>query len=150
MLPGLLDGERRALARLATMLVAGALCVLPMTTQGSSIAGASAVAARARAQSFAGPSPLAFPAYTVDRDPFVPADPQVEDAPAEAPSGTASAPVLRAVIVGDPPRALVEVDGNVHVVGIGDRAGALTVVAIDADGIALSDGSRLTISQEHS
>jgi len=152
MLPGLFDAQRRALARLATMLVAGALCVLPLTTQGSSIAGASDAAPSVREENLVEPSRLTFPAYTIDRDPFVPMDPRVDavDQDPEPSNGAAAeAPLLRAVIVGDPPRALIELGGVVHVTGAGDRIGKLTVVGIDADGVTLSDGSRLLIPGNH-
>ena len=43
MLPPLYDEDRRALARLATMLVTGSLCVLPLTAQTSPIAGAAVI-----------------------------------------------------------------------------------------------------------
>jgi hypothetical protein len=56
---------------------------------------------------------------------------------------------VRAVVLGNPARALVEEGGSVRVLGIGDRVGGSTVEAITADGITLSDGTRLTIAVSH-
>jgi len=120
---------------------------------------------------------LSFPDYSVDRDPFVPdrriaAEIRVEAAPARAGQGDdigvvlpanagasatlpteqdargpGSVAVVRAVVLGDSPRALVDIDGSVHVVGIGDAVGDAAVVRIDAHGVALSDGSRLPMER---
>jgi hypothetical protein len=178
MLPALYDEDRRALARLATMLVAGSLCVLPLTAQTSPIAGAAVIRDIAQDPNLMPPTRLTFPAYEIRRDPFVPqgairakldnaasmgaeqsseigvvlpanagALPSAIPAPLPATSGIG--PVVRAIILGDPPRALVEVAGSVRVLGIGDRLGELTVVAITPGRVSLSDGSALILDGEH-
>ena len=75
MLPALHDDDRRALARLATMLIIGALSVLPVTTQSSSVAGAAGVRDVTNDANLMVPAHLTFPAYEISRDPFVPAGP---------------------------------------------------------------------------
>lgn len=175
MLPALYDDDRRALARLATMLVVGALCVLPITTQSSSVAGAAGVHDVTSDPNIAPPARLTFPAYEVSRDPFVPegsnrakldgaAVPMsvgqgsdigvVLPANAGAGQGTvasspssssAMGPVVRAIVLGNPPQALVEAGGTVHVLGVGDHLGELMVVGIRQGRVTLSDGSMLIL-----
>lgn len=175
MIPALYDEERRALARLSTMLIAGALCVLPLTTQSSPIAGAAGIRDRRQDPNLAAPTRLTFPVYEISRDPFVPQEGirakldytvsmnvgQTGDVgvilPANAgaleskvaaplPAGSGVDLVVRAIVLGDPPRALVEVAGTVRVVGIGDRLGEQTVVGITAGRVSLSDGSALMLN----
>lgn len=175
MLPALYDDDRRALARLATMLVACALCVLPLTTQSSTVAGAAGVRDISKDPNLIVPARLTFPAYEVSRDPFVPegsmrtklggvgvptnvrqgsdigivlppnAGASQGGVPASAQMGPTIGPVVRAIVLGDPPRALVEAGGTVRVLGVGDRLGDLTVVGITAGRVTLSDGSALIL-----
>jgi hypothetical protein len=174
-LPALFDNDRRALARLATMLVAGALCVLPLTTQTSPIAGAAGVHDTSEDSNLAPPAQLIFPAYEINRDPFVPQgamrakldsgtvpvdvgqgtdigivlppNPGASQGgvPQSIPGNPAVGPVVRAIVLGDPARALVEAGGTVRVLGVGDRLGALTVSAIAEGRVVLSDGSSLML-----
>jgi hypothetical protein len=177
MFPALYDDDRRVLARLATMLVLGALCVLPLTTQSSPIARASGVRDNTEYPNLAPPAQLTFPAYEISRDPFVPegamrakldysvpmsggqgsdidvALPANPDAtqgavsePIRAPLGIG--PVVRAIVLGYPPRALIETDGSVRVLGIGDTLGGLTIAGITAGRVSLSDGSTLILDSE--
>jgi len=177
MLPGLFDEDRRSLQRIATMLVVGAVGVLPLTMQSSSVAGAADARTSLRASAFELPPRLSFPAYSVSRDPFVPepairaklardafrigqsgeigmtSPPNTGAAQGGLPMGATAtlqtAPVVRAIVMGDPARALVEEGGGVRVLGVGDRVGELSVVAITADGITLSDGTRLRLEPSH-
>lgn len=174
MLPALYDDDRRALARLATMLVACALCVLPLTTQSSTVAGAAGVRDISTEPNLIVPARLTFPAYEIRRDPFVPegalrakidggvvptnvgqgndvgivlppnAGASQGSVPA-TPLGSTIGSVVRAIVLGDPPRALVEAGGMVRVLGVGDRLGDLTVVGITAGRVTLSDGSALIL-----
>ena len=175
MLPALYDDDRRALARLAAMLVAGALCVLPLTTQNSSVAGAADVRDVANDPNIAPPARLTFPAYEVSRDPFVPegsvrarldgaavpmsvgqsgdigvvlpasASGGQGTVPSFLPASLAMGPVVRAIVLGKPPQALIEAGGTVHVLGVGDRLGELTVLGITQGRVTLSDGSILLL-----
>ncbi|HTZ55230.1 MAG TPA: hypothetical protein VMB20_09185 [Candidatus Acidoferrum sp.] len=179
MLPALHDDERRALARLATMLIAGALCVLPLTAQNSPSAGAAGVHDITSVPNLVPPERLTFPAYEINRDPFVPqgamrvklegstvpmsvgpsddigvvlppnAGASQGGAPPSIPGGLVVGPVVRAIVLGDPPRALVEAGGTVRVLGVGDRLGALTVAGIVPGRVILSDGSALMLGDAH-
>ncbi|MGB6986449.1 MAG: hypothetical protein WBD74_10795 [Candidatus Aquilonibacter sp.] len=178
MLPALYDEDRRALARLATMLVAGSLCVLPLTTQSSPIAGAAGIRDFTRDTNLFPPAPLTFPAYQISRDPFEPQaamrakleyaasmnSPEESSeigvvlpanagalqggVPASLPETSGIGGVVRAIVLGDPPRALVEFGGAIRVLGIGDRLGALTVIGITEGRVSLSDGSALILAGE--
>jgi hypothetical protein len=176
MIPALYDDDRRALMRLASMLIAGALCILPLTTQTSPIAGAAGMHDLSDVAKLAPPARLTFPGYRISRDPFVVegkmrAMLDVGGAPMSVGQGSdigvvlppnAAAtqgslprlplglePIVRAIVLGDPPRALVEVGGAVRVVGVGDRLGTLAVVGIASGRVTLSDGSSLTLDGNH-
>jgi hypothetical protein len=164
MLPALYDEDRRALARLATMLATGALCILPLTTQSSPVAGAAGIRDVSNGARLVVPARLTFPAYEVNRDPFVPdatmrskldvALPPTAAAlqggiPVAIPAGSSIGPVLRAVVLGDPPRALVEAGGMVRVLGVGDRLGDRAIVGITAGRVTFSDGSALILDGTH-
>lgn len=175
MLPALYDNDRRSLARLASTLIIGAIGVLPLTTQSSSVAGAADVRAQNDQSGLGLPPRLTFPAYSVSRDPFVP-EPSIRaklegsasrngqggeigvvlplnaGAAQTGPTGNGaspSAPIVRAIVLGNPARALVEDAGTVRVLGIGDRIGELAVAAITVDGVTLSDGTRLMLDDAH-
>lgn len=175
MLPALRDDDRRALARLATMLISGALCVLPLTTQSSPIAGAAGVSDVTQDLNLTPPARLTFPAYEINRDPFVPqgairakfdasaqsmnlgqgadigvvlppnAGATQGGVPQSAAGSSALAPIVRAIVLGDPPRALIDLSGTVRVLGVGDRLGALVVTGITEGRVTLSDGSALIL-----
>jgi len=151
-LPALYDSERRVLARFAAMLVLGACAVLPLTGQSTMIAGAagtqSPLGPRTR---LALPSQMAFPDYSIARDPFVPDRRFQADVSVVLPPNAgamANAPIVRAVVVGDAARALVEINGAVRVVAVGDKIGYLTVVQITSSSVFLSDGSRLPLDRQ--
>ena len=152
MIPGLYDDERRSLARWATMLILGGLAVLPVTTQSSSIAGASVVSAPTNDSGIELPSRLTFPGFSVRRDPFVPSHvgrEKLESAAiAPQPDAPAAVPIVRAVVLGNPARALVEEEGVVRVFAVGDRIGALAIAAITPSGITLSDGAHLLLAPQ--
>ncbi len=176
MLPGLYDDERRWLMRVAAMLVLGSLAMLPLTIQMSSVAVAAGEPAWVQNVSPATPPRLTFPGFSISRDPFVPDEAvreklegaamhlgQGDDIGVVLPpnagadgavvaslpaGGPAIAPSVRAVVLGNPARALVEENGSVRVLGIGDRIGDLRVIAITSGGIALSDGSHLLLAAQ--
>jgi hypothetical protein len=150
MLPGLFDDQRRDVARLAAMLTFGAAATLPLTAQPSLVAGAAnAASALADAPLPSPPAKLTFPVLTVERDPFVPDPVAVNQGvvrmAADAPATAVHAPILRAVIVGDPTRALVDVNGDIRVVGVGDRIGDLVIDRVTSEAVVLSDGSQLEL-----
>jgi hypothetical protein len=176
MLPALYDDDRRALMRLAGMLIAGALCILPLTTQTSPIAGAAGMHDRADVTNLVPPARLTFPGYEISRDPFAPEGKMLATLDtggmrmsvgqssgigvvlppnAGATQGSPPAlpidlsPIVRAIVLGDPPRALVDAGGTVRVLGVGDRLGTLTVVGITLGRVTLSDGSNLILEGIH-
>jgi hypothetical protein len=59
-----------------------------------------------------------------------------------APAGTV---VVRAIVVGDSARALVDVGGAVGVLGVGDAIGDQKIRAITSSGITLSDGTTIPL-----
>jgi hypothetical protein len=148
MLPGLFDDERAAIRRAATMLIAGSLAVLPLTAQHSLEAGAAAAQDVPHAAIAAPPPRMEFPAFEVERDPFVPVrvPPSAQPAPL-APAAAAGPALVRAIVTGSPTRALIDEGGSVRIVGPGDRLGDLTILSIARDGIELSDGSHLPLAQ---
>ncbi len=137
MLPALLDDDRRTLARVALTMCAASLAILPMTIPSSGTARADAQRARGVRRELGVPGRLTFPTMAFARDPF---EPDATDS--EAVPGA----VLRAVVTGVQPRALVEVAGVARVVRVGDRIGRATVVSIEATGVALSGGIELHVT----
>jgi hypothetical protein len=111
--------------------------------------------------------PLRYPALSLTRDPFLaPPSLRLDAAPTEAIAGigpgfilppnlAASAdggptvvPIgvsLRAVVVGNIPKALVQIGTRTLLVGIGSRVAGSIVVEIDAKSVRLSDGTRLVL-----
>jgi hypothetical protein len=145
MLPGLYDDQRPVYTRIAAMMIAGSLAVLPLTAQSSHSADATALHGERPDAEIATPQRLTFPDYSVTRDPFVPL--QIDDtlaAQSAVPPSVGGAR-LRAIVLGDQARALVEIGGSVHVVGVGDRVGSVQVLQIGANALTLSDGTRLEL-----
>jgi hypothetical protein len=170
MLPALFDDERRMLTRLATMLCCGAFALLPLTTQTHGIASAEGSALVPALRQPDLPSRLTFPGIALARDPFV-ADPTVvltaptaefetnahgigvvlppnAGAEGESSPAIASASTVRAVVIGEQSRALVDTGDGVHVFSVGDRLGNATIVRIDRNGLTLSNGARVLLREE--
>ncbi len=160
----LYDSQRATLLRVAVMLTIGACATLPLTLPPSSVyANADSLAPTAGNLAVPQvPGRMQYPEIVIARDPFV-ADAGVLArngvrpplvASDSAPNGQAATndergaflPVVRAVVSGDQPRALVEMNGSVQVLGIGDKLGADTVMSIDPSGIELSSGIRVGIA----
>ena len=147
MLPALFDDDRRSLARLAGMMAFGALAVLPLTAQPSFVASATAEPQPLKEDALLPPARVSFPDYAVQRDPFVAPRADLSDPLLQsAGSRGASLPIVRAIILGTPARALIEVGGTMRVVGVGDRLGESAIVRIDADAVTLADGTHLALS----
>ena len=148
MLPPLTDERRRELKHLATFLCCGTFAVLAAIVQSgaNARAGLAVPPASVRALSVVR---RAVPAELVlARDPFLP------DVRSRGEGGHAAAhaaedvPVVRAVVVGQNGRALVERGADVQVLGVGDALAGSVVVAIDAAGIVLLDGRRVPLAPE--
>lgn len=153
----LYDDQREALIRLGTMLAVGACAVLPFTLSPSTLSASAEPATASAAVSVpAVPGRIEFPTIAVSRDPFVP-DQNVlarngiaPDLKMMAPAGeslgsSSLLPIVRAVVTGDEPRALIENGGTVQVLAVGDKLGVETIASIDASGVTLSSGIRLVL-----
>jgi hypothetical protein len=133
MLPALCDEERSLVFRWA-LLIAGAACALaPLNGSSSNTSvrlrtAGDSLSARYRLSTF---HPQGF---QVARDPFVP---QAADLPANA--------VVRAVLLGETPHALIETGNRTILVGIGDVFAGVRITRIDDGGVLLSDGSRILL-----
>ena len=59
--------------------------------------------------------------------------------------GIVAAPVVRAVVLGKHPKALLEIDGRTRIVGAGARLRGIAIDAVTAQGVTLEDGERLPV-----
>jgi hypothetical protein len=101
------------------------------------------------------PQRLRFPEITIRRDPFLATGVATEGGAAVGdrngggivlpPNAAASTPVLRAVILGSVPKALVEIAGRSAIVGIGSPLADSTVVEISPTSLLLEDGVMLAL-----
>jgi len=124
-----------------------ALGVLPVTGRVSATASAAAVGPEREETVAAAPGKLVFPSYSLGRDPFVPA--VSEASRTEAADPTPSGPIVRAIVTGSQPRALIEIGGSVRMIAVGDRVGEAIVLSIDSEGVSLSGSVRLPIAADH-
>lgn len=167
----LYDDERRTLIQTGVLLICGACAVLPFTISPASVSAQAQEAPNALYLAApVVPGRLRFPDVSVNRDPFipdqtgqsslaVPLDASSSDGgigivlppnpgasgdsiPSSAPTGIA----VRAIVLGDQSRALIDIGSSVRVVGIGDLIGSATVRAIDAHRVILSNGMKLTLA----
>jgi hypothetical protein len=98
------------------------------------------------------PERLVYPALNVRHDPFAratqppgaedDADPGIVLPPND---GIAAAPIVRAVVLGEHPKALLEIDGRTRIVGVGARLRGIAIEAVTSQGIRLDDGERLPV-----
>ena len=169
MLPALRDSERRFLIQVALMLACGSLSLLPLTAESSSGAAAEIGASALSAAKSIEPESSPIPNISLRRDPFVP-DATVAAAASEATArsygsiggslppnagasdvslignlGTSGTPIVRAVILGARSKALVEMSGEVQVLGVGDAVGGSAIASVDDRGIVLSSGERILL-----
>lgn len=150
----LTTNQRRSITRasLATCIVS--LLLLPLAVPPRTSAGT--------AQGILGtmrvlpeiPSPLTYPVLTIRHNPFMRAALPIAggDEGALPPdfvlppnAGIASPPHLKALILGFSPKALIEVEGQTAIVGIGMRLEGAAIVRIDSRGVELDNGERLRL-----
>lgn len=132
--PALYDNQRSIMFRWGMLAAVTACTLAPLCSESS-------MSISASGSSFA---PLALTASegrrgvppTLARDPFIP---KATDLPENV--------VVRAVVLGAAPRALVQVGAQTMLVGVGDAVGGVPVVAIDDRGVRLSDGSLLRFQE---
>lgn len=105
------------------------------------------------------PPPLTYPALTIRRNPFVRpvlpiagGDDDMLPADFVLPpnAGIASPPHLKALILGVSPKALIEVDGQTAIVGLGMKLEGAAIVRIDSRGVELDNGEHLGLEARHS
>jgi hypothetical protein len=121
------------------------------------------------------PGHLTFPAIAVQRDPFaadaaalpvpaagshpafevrqgddigvvLPANAGAQDQPPLLGGSDAGSALVRGIVLGEEPQALIDTGSGVKVFGVGDRIGPDAIRAIDATGVTLSSGVRLRIA----
>ncbi len=171
MMRALTDDERRGLARVCAVLCTTSLLLMPLASSGSAgIDADQVIVARQAVRDAVLHSLRPEPEPILLRDPFVvpagefmPAHDAAEPATAGIPVGmhvTAGTPIasarsrtafstrVRAIILGDHPRALVEIGGIPRVVAPGDRIANALVVRVDALGVKLSNGVDLKLEAE--
>jgi len=141
------DAYRKRLFTFSAMLCAIPLFLMPIAGRSSFEFEQERAAFSARFS--APPASIAWRTQQipVSRDPFVP-DPHVQASTALDPALTNRADALalvRAVVTGASPHALVEERGDVRVVGIGDPVAGSPVVAIDRTGLRLQNGAALPL-----
>jgi hypothetical protein len=144
--------QRRTITRasLATCIVS--LLLLPLAMPPRTSAGAAHDISSAMRVLPDIPPPLTYPAVTIRHDPFVRAalpitggddDMLPPDFVLPPNAGIASPPHLKALILGVSPKALVEIDGQTAIVGIGMKLEGAAIVRIDSRGVELDNGERL-------
>jgi len=126
-----------------------AAVLVPVSASSTNIGGAQPLTVR-KSESI-GVSPWMAPPVLVSRDPFVPGNRWAEDpAPRVVPNAvraiTAPTVLVKAIVIGPHPLALLDEAGVMRIVGLGDAIGAARVSSISADQIVLSTGATLMIS----
>lgn len=129
MLPRLHDRQRGALFRWGVLAVVAASALGPLS--GSPAGVRSRVGSALELRVDLEPLPrLSFPSVRIGADPF-----------AAKAANVAAGTVVRAVIFGETPRALIEIGNKEVIVGVGDIVAGVRVREIDDRGVHLSDGS---------
>ena len=165
MLPPIRDNDRRFVIALATILCSSSIVLLPLTAQSARDSSAD-VALAASGVPLEAPAPLSFPAISVTRDPFAsdaaapessasataPLDTQNIVLPPNAGAGEdspapGSAVAVRAVVLGSQSRALVDFGSTVRVMAVGDVLSGAAIASIDGEGVTLSNGTHILLTQ---
>ncbi len=143
MLPALRDSERRRLLETGLILCGLAFALMPLANTSSIASAAQTQPVGASQEPFALPEAFRFPQLEATRDPFVPGR-AILTSSSETRS---SAALVHAVVLGTNPRALVEAGGTVKILAIGDSIEDATIASIDANGVTLSNGTRLVLEE---
>jgi hypothetical protein len=131
MLKPLYARQRRRLMVIAGSISCGAALLVPLAATSDVPLQSDVPLVAKPARDTVALAALRYPAVVVRRDPFDGV------AAAQALSGTV---IVRAVMLGDVPKALVESGGGPTIVGIGASLAQSTVTSIAQDGIRLADG----------
>jgi hypothetical protein len=131
------DESRSALYRWSIALCSIALVLLPLAARSSiKPPGSSATFELERTAVVAPPDRR--PQLAFSRDPF-------EPAVATESLQMVSVAIVRGVVLGERPQAIVDERGREKLVGIGSNVGTSHVLAIDPDGVILADGTFLRL-----
>lgn len=144
------DGARRRLLCYSALLCAAPLFLAPLAGRSSFELRDEQAAYDRRFRAVAELKASSM-AVSVARDPFVPDTPRgngmrvMQGRPIEfiAPLKT----VVRAIVTGPAPRALVEDNGQARIVGAGDELGGVKVLRIDRSGVRLQNGVLLMLAR---
>lgn len=145
MLPALGDTQRKPLLRVALVACAVSLGLMPVAVRSNrELPEERAIAALAAASL---PESATLNDVVVSRDPFSPDLALTSPASVSQRAATGGPPVavVRALVIGMSPRAIVEVDGGSRVIAPGDKLGRMKVTDIDAAGVHLSNGTVLKL-----
>lgn len=141
------DRLRARLRAVSASLCVVALGLAPVAARSSLGIGASTAALRWQLAIPASPLRWEGTAVRVARDPFAGGQDETGTRPGEAANRVAPVAALEAIATGGAPRALVQINGSVQLVGVGDTLAGARVVSIDAASVRLSSGAVLVIGQ---
>jgi hypothetical protein len=138
--------QRRTLLRYALLACGVSASLLPFATPENVVAQAAGELPIAHRATVLPSGALAYPHIDVARDPFVPAAAAVAPDGTQVPVGTGPL-LVRAVVLGASPHALIDVAGREQILGIGDALLETTVTGIDERGVHLENGESLAYPQ---
>ena len=153
MIRPLTTNQRRSVTRgsLGTCLVS--LLLLPLVAPPRTSAGTVGKVSTAWRELPSIPPPLSYPALAIHHNPFArplpsiagDGDPLPPDLVLPPNAGIASPPRVQALILGAEPKALVQVDGQIAIVGVGTKLEGSAIVRIDSRGLEFDNGERLQL-----
>lgn len=145
------DIHRRKIVAAAAMTCAIPMVLVPITGRSSFELAAERAVFNDRFRLPAASGPIHFGTIKIVRDPFVsealPGTSRSGTANIAAGPGEAAVPIIRAIISGSSPRALLEEGGKLRIAGIGDRIGKARIVQIGGSAIQLANGTMLRFDE---
>lgn len=175
MLRPISDERRRTLLQISACVCGGALSLLFITGSPSFTAQAEQLTPGVAVRIPSVPDRLTFSSVDIGHDPFIPRvvlASELTGAPTVAstakpddigivlppnagasgtpvgPASRSGLPIVRAVVIGQSARALVEANASVEVMQVGDALGTSTISAIDASGVTLASGTHLPLAKD--
>jgi len=145
MLPPLDDAQRKPLLRLGLLACAVSIALMPVAVRSNRELPEERAAAALAAASL--PQRATLVDVVARRDPFAPDRTLAVPAPPAAARARGAAPdaIVRALVIGMSPRAIVETEGGSRVIAPGDALGHSKVMSIDAAGVHLTNGTVLKL-----
>jgi hypothetical protein len=141
---------RRALVRYACAACGVSLALLPLAMRSESSVEASPVSSHPVLPPLPVTDSPRATSWKVTRNPFAPDERTNPGLPGNlvAEGDSIRTLLVRAVVLGSAPKALLEVNGRLIVVGVGGTIGSAKIEAIDGQGVVLDDGDRLALVRE--